>query len=248
MERTFTTPTPPTVQIRIPTGSITVEQGSDGTTTVWVSDDRSDSIIIDERNGPQGQIIAIETPSRRKLGFVFERSVGRVKVTCPAGTSLVVRTASGSVDALLPLGDVRIETASGDVRIGDVAGSLVAKTASGDIRARRVSGRAEVHTVSGDIELGSVEDGVVAKTASGDVELADVATGDANVRCVSGDVSVGVRRGSRVAVNASSVSGSLRSDLDLSGSPVAGDGPMVELDITTVSGDVHIRRSQSVPH
>jgi hypothetical protein len=67
---------------------------------------------------------------------------------------------------------------------------------------------------------------------------------------VSGDILIGVRRGSRVYVDANTVSGSTSSELNLTDAPAedgdAGDadgGPMVEIRAKTVSGDVSLVRA-----
>jgi hypothetical protein len=73
-----------------------------------------------------------------------------------------------------------------------------------------------------------------------------VQRGRVELKAISGDVIVGVRSGSRVYVDANTVSGSTSSELELSDSPVpapAADAPLVELFVKTVSGDVRIERA-----
>jgi len=67
---------------------------------------------------------------------------------------------------------------------------------------------------------------------------------------VSGDVRIGVGRGTRVWIDAASVSGDLRSDLGLGDEQPASDEgrPVVPLYVKTVSGDVSIvRATERVP-
>ena len=52
-------------------------------------------------------------------------------------------------------------------------------------------------------------------TTSGDVEVGSVGSGDVRVQSVSGDVRIGIGRGTRVWVDATSVSGTLESELGL---------------------------------
>ena len=57
---------------------------------------------------------------------------------------------------------------------------------------------------------------------------------------------MGVRRGSRVFVDANTVSGSTSSELELSDAPQepgSEDGPLIELFAKTVSGDVRVERA-----
>jgi hypothetical protein len=66
------------------------------------------------------------------------------------------------------------------------------------------------------------------------------------LRAISGDIGVGIRRGSRLYVDANTLSGSTSSDVELADAPgQEGDGetPLVELFAKTVSGDVRIERS-----
>ena len=62
------------------------------------------------------------------------------------------------------------------------------------------------------------------------------------------DPHVGVRRGSRLFIDANTVSGSTSSEVELSDAPrepAGDDAPLVELFVKTVSGDVHIERAPS---
>ena len=52
-------------------------------------------------------------------------------------------------------------------------------------------------------------------TTSGDVEVGSIGSGDVRVQSVSGDVRIGIGRGTRVWVDATSVSGTLESELGL---------------------------------
>jgi hypothetical protein len=78
---------------------------------------------------------------------------------------------------------------------------------------------------------------------SGDQEHAAVLRGRLAANSVSGDVHIGVRRGSKVFLDCNTVSGDTRSDLELSGDVPAGDGPLVEIRAKTVSGDIRITRA-----
>jgi hypothetical protein len=82
-------------------------------------------------------------------------------------------------------------------------------------------------------------------TASGDIDLRRVVSGEVKVNSASGDVVVGVAQGSRLWVDAQSLSGDTSSELELeSGVPVETDeGPLVELRAVTMSGDISVRRA-----
>jgi hypothetical protein len=188
----------------------------------------------------------------------------RVHITCPRGAGLDARTKSASIRARGEYGSVDVKTASGDVQIDEVLGAARIKSASGDFHVDDVRDRLEVQTVSGDVHAGSVGGEIRAQLVSGDVYVRDargsittntvsgdqsfeaVQEGRIELKAISGDVVVGIRRGSRVFVDANTVSGSTTSELELGDAPStapAPEGPLVELYVKTVSGDVRIERA-----
>lgn len=195
--------------------------------------------------------------SKRRLSFGRGASIG-VRVTCPEGTRLDASTASadvrttgrlGELDAKTASGDLRFEvvdgdlrvaTASGDVSVAEVGGSATVKSASGDVDVTLARGSLSVNLASGDVRVGQALAGVWLGSASGDLELASVESGEIRVQSVSGDVRVGVREGLRVWIDASSVSGSISSDLPAEDDPPAEGDAALEIRARTVSGDVHI--------
>jgi hypothetical protein len=68
-----------------------------------------------------------------------------------------------------------------------------------------------------------------------------------DLRSVSGDAEIGMRPGLRLWIDASSLSGSMTSELDVSDTPPDDDAPLVELRAKSVSGDLRIRRAAAVP-
>jgi DUF4097 and DUF4098 domain-containing protein YvlB len=104
--------------------------------------------------------------------------------------------------------------------------------------------------VSGDVVIGSVAGELGLSTTSGDVGVKAVVSGEVRVQTVSGDVRLGVARGTRVWIDAASVSGDLASELGLEDQhePAgADDAGVVPLHVKTVSGDVSIVRAAEVP-
>ncbi|HWL35331.1 MAG TPA: DUF4097 family beta strand repeat-containing protein [Frankiaceae bacterium] len=154
------------------------------------------------------------------------------------------KTASGDV-SLGDAGTVRIESASGDLRVDELRGDGGLKSASGDIKLGHVAGTLDASVVSGDLRVATIDNGAHVQAVSGDIDLTAVAQGDVEVRSVSGDVSVGVRQGARVRVDVSTVSGDLESEVELDAAPGDGDdGPLVSVSGRTVSGDLRIKRAR----
>jgi hypothetical protein len=188
----------------------------------------------------------------------------RLHVTCPRNASVNVRTKSADVVARGELHDLDVKTASGDVHADEIAEDVSVKTASGDVALDTVGGRTRIQTASGDVAMqrsaGDVTVQLVsgdfwirdagasvhANTVSGDQRIEAVVEGAVEAHSVSGDVLIGVRRGSRVYVDVNTISGSTSSELDLGEAPVEesdDQGPLVELRAKTVSGDVSVVRA-----
>lgn len=268
--RTFETPGPVLVSVECPAGEVVVTTSDEPRTQVDVVALRDDDATRDavERtrveSRPRGDGVEVVVDVPERVGAFFGREPRiRVDVRAPHGTSLAFTTASADVSATGRLGDVRgktasgdvtvpsaesvtVKTASGDVRVGDVAGAASLQSTSGDVRAGSVGGPLDASVVSGDLRIDASAAGGLVSSVSGDVELGAVAEGEVTVKSVSGDVTVGVREGSRVHVDVSTVSGDLRSDVELDDAPADGDGPLVDVRGKTVSGDIRVRRASAV--
>ncbi len=268
---TFETPGSVSLQIKLPSGRVVVTTADEPQTTVEVvalgrrGQDAVDEIAItmDERAGRH--VVRVEQRDRFRWGPIQITWGGdyECRVTCPPGTDLDLSGASTDVRVEGELGEVAARTASGDIRLQDVAGQLQVKTASGDVSVNAVRGNATIGTVSGDVSverlaaeltaravsgditLGSVAAELGISTTSGDVQLKAVLAGDVRVQTVSGDVRIGIARGTRVWVDATSVSGKLDSELGLDDQAVEvqTEGAVVPLSVKTVSGDVSLVRA-----
>jgi hypothetical protein len=188
-------------------------------------------------------------------------------IRLPHGAAVLASTASAPIDAIGRYGSVRVNSASGPVQLDQVDGELTIQTASGRVGVASVAGPAKIRTASGDVEVGAAGARLDVATASGDIHAGSAnechfrsASGDQTVDVAvsgavelvtsSGDVSVGVARGAIIRVDAETVSGELRSDIDLDDEP--GDGvptdgaDQITLKIRTVSGDVRVKRAVAV--
>ena len=201
----------------------------------------------------------------KSSGFTLGRGakVG-VRVRCPLGSDVSFRASSadldgtgqlGAVDAKSASGDITLEdvrrleadTASGDVRVRDTAETLAVRTASGDVTARRCLGPLSANLVSGDLIVAEAAAGLAATTVSGDVYVSAAGGGDMRLQAVSGDVHLAISRGERIYVDAASVSGTMQSELGLdSGPQLDADGPVYDVRVRTVSGDLQITRATAV--
>lgn len=271
---TFETPGSVALRIRIPTGRVAVETIDEPHTEIELvplggrGDDAVQQIDVvhDEHGGRH--VISVEQRDRIRWGPIQIAWGGdvEVRVRCPVGSEVEFSGASADLRADGQFGKVAARTASGDILLGDVGGKLEIKTASGDVKLSRVeaddaslvtvsgdieigtiSGRLTLRTVSGDVEVGVATGPLTISTTSGDVELRSLEGGDLRLQSVSGDARVGIGRGTKIFVDATSVSGSMNSELavgdELDDASETGDADVVPVYVKTVSGDVRLVRA-----
>jgi hypothetical protein len=268
----FETPGSVSLQIKLPSGRVLVSTADEPHTTVEVvaagrrGQDAVEEIDVTMEERLGRHVVKVEQKDRFRWGPIQITWGGdfECRITCPPGSELDLTGGSTEVRAEGDLGEVTIKTASGDVRLQSVLEELQIKTASGDVDVASAAGQATVVTVSGDVLLGRAEASLTARsvsgdvmigattgplgisTTSGDVDVRAVAGGDVRVQTVSGDVRLGVARGTRTWIDAVSVSGRLESELGLEDrEPAAEEGgtPVVPLHVKTVSGDVSVVRA-----
>jgi DUF4097 and DUF4098 domain-containing protein YvlB len=261
---TFETPGPVLLRIATEVGTVTVDAAESARVEVDVEPLKSNSASRDaaaetrvelvERGGRYE--VVVEAP-KRWLTFGRGASIA-IRVTCPEDAQLEIRTATADVETRGRLARVEAQTATGDLRFELVSGDAILTTASGDVSVHEIGGAGKVKSASGDVQVGlgggalSINSasgdvrvdralaGVSVGSASGDIEIGACEAGEIRLQSVSGDVRVGVREGLRVWIDASSVSGSISSDLPPEDGPPAESTAALEIRARTVSGDVRI--------
>jgi hypothetical protein len=276
---TFHTPGAVRLNLELPAGRIEIQTAETEDTHVELEAlseneqvrEMVESARLEAVRRGDGDEVIVEVRTRHGVWISFSKGPDirlgtpemRLRITCPVGAELDVRTKSADLDARGDYGLVDFKTASGDMSVGSSADAYV-KTASGDVHIDTVGGSLDVKTVSGDLHVGSVArdttvqavsgdvyvrdagGGISANTVSGDQRYDAVMRGRVELRAVSGDIGIGIRRGSRVFIDANTVSGSTSSEFELSdapSAPPAEDAPLVEVFAKTVSGDVRLERA-----
>jgi DUF4097 and DUF4098 domain-containing protein YvlB len=268
---TFDTPGEVALDLRVAQGRVDLEAVPGGTITEVELDARGnddevrellEEARIESRERQGGYEVVVHLEDRRRVGFGFWRKVEpRLKIRVPEGAKVQFEGASADIRGRGRFGALEADSASGDIEFDDVAGEATVNSASGDVTVRTIDGGADVNTASGDIELGHVGGELVAKAASGDVRVDDagaglkirtasgdqriggVTAGSVELQSMSGDISVGIRQGSNVWVDARAMSGDLSSELKLGDEPPGDDAPLVELRAASMSGDVNVVRA-----
>jgi DUF4097 and DUF4098 domain-containing protein YvlB len=235
---TFSTPQPPVIRVNLPSGDIRFETSAEANETyVELSGPNEEEARIEQRRNE----IVIEIEKKKLFGFKGDYTL---LVTAPFGTQVDAHTASADVEGHGRFGEVEVDSASGDVSFAAVDGRLEVNTASGDVRVDFVGEALRVNSASGDVEVGEAENDAKIRTASGDIEIRSAARGKIDIQSASGDVEVGIRRGSKVFIDASSMSGDMSSELDVTDAPPPEtDGPNIDFRARTMSGDVKVRRA-----
>ncbi len=270
----FETPGSVSLQIKLPSGRVVVTTADQPRTTVEVVSlgrrgrDAADEIEVTMHERQGRHVVRIEQKDKFRWGPVQITWGGdfECRITCPPGTDLDLGGGSTDLRVDGELGEVSARTASGDVRLGPTRGELQVKTASGDISVGAIASNASLTTVSGDLEVQRLDASLTARsvsgdvtiaavngelglsTTSGDVDVKSVQGGDVRVQTVSGDVRIGIAPGTRVWIDAASVSGHLGSELGVEDQEPAaeGDSTVVPLYVKTVSGDVSVVRAAEV--
>ncbi|MDJ0767792.1 MAG: DUF4097 family beta strand repeat-containing protein [Ilumatobacter sp.] len=244
---------PASLDVHSRSGSVEVRVGAAGRVVVTIDGGSADSWEVVQ----VGDSVSVRPGGR---GGGWRSRSTRVHVDVPEGCDVDVSTASADVVGVGDLGDLRVRTASGDVRV-DRARRLDASTASGDVRVHEVGSDASCSTMSGDVDLRTVGGRLRASTASGGVRVAQVgeavdvgtASGDVSlhccdgdevsVKCVSGDISLGLPSGIRVEPDISTLSGKTMLPSKASSGLHDGGRRTVRVRLRTVSGDVRIARA-----
>jgi DUF4097 and DUF4098 domain-containing protein YvlB len=256
---TFDTPNGLLAQVEIPSGTLAVETSDSARTELIfnrVKNPKDLQVRLDEAGKGHRLTVTYKGP---KFGLFTGADID-LTLRCPRGTrvemasgsaDLSVRGTIGAIDFKTGSGDVSFHDADGDVRVkvgsGDVHGSrvgggLTMLGASGDVDVDSVAGDTVVKTASGDVQIAAIDGDVTLTSVSGDVQIGSLRQGRTQIRSVSGDVQIGVAAGTEVFLDVSATSGDARSDLAMVDAPDGG-GPMLELKVATVSGDITIRRT-----
>ena len=268
----FDTPGKLRLDLSVSVGEIEVHAEGDGQTTVDLEPLRSndasreavESARIQLRDRGDAQELVVDVPGSRGLNLFSRGPEVRLVVRCPAGAeleaeggsadvqaagryaSVVVQTGSGDIEVAAVDGDAKLKSGSGDLALDRVDGELSAQTSSGDIAIGRTGHSASVRSASGDVAVRDAAWELTVQTASGDVSVQAVSAGEVSIQSASGEVSVGVRKGRTLWVDAKSMSGETTSDFTVGespGEPEEDEGPLVELRIQTMSGDIHVARA-----
>ncbi|WP_439679668.1 DUF4097 family beta strand repeat-containing protein [Embleya sp. MST-111070] len=206
---TFATPEPITATLEFDIGMvrITASKRTDTLVEVRPVNDRDE---LDVRTAKETTVtctdgrLLVKGP-RKRSPFGKSGSVDIV-VELPAGSDLHGTTPLADFTCTGPLGDCRLRTSVGTLRI-DSAATLDAHTDHGAIHADHIVGDAEV-SAAGRIEIGTVGGTATLRNANGDTTIREVA-GRLQVGSANGRITVGIAHSD---VDAKCAHGTIRLD------------------------------------
>jgi DUF4097 and DUF4098 domain-containing protein YvlB len=265
-EYRFETHSPVNLVVEISKGNVHVSCSDTTESTVVVEGKHADDVIVEQRgdsitviepgrgrvfgdNALRVEVVVPETsnPAIRtgSADIQLEGRAGHAQLRSGSGDStvdtveghLLVETGSGEIRVGDVRGNLKIKSGSGDVEIGEAAGTSSISTGSGDVTVETTRGNTVVKTGSGDLSIDATDGDTSFSTGSGDASIELVRRGRVTVKGASGDVSIGVTAGVPVWTDVTTVSGTIRSDLQGAGQPQEGQDH-IEVRAKTVSGDV----------
>lgn len=175
-------------------------------------------------------------------------TLGTVRLALDYGDASVARV--GRADLGLGHGELRVEHISGDAdvtlksgraRIGRVTGALRLKGSDAGIDVGSIGGVADIATSTGVVQLGDPGPALTIRSAYGPVRIRELVRGTARIEGSYGALSLGVRRGTAVWLDASSRHGVVRNELTADAGPADGEDTL-EVHARTGYGDITVHR------
>ncbi|MFI2370255.1 DUF4097 family beta strand repeat-containing protein [Streptomyces sp. NPDC018833] len=203
----FDTPQPISVTAHVEAGSIRFT-AFDRLDTVVEVRPRDPQKELDARAAEQTEVtcvsgvLTVRTPKSNLFG---RTGTVDVAVALPTGSRIDMTGAWAQVLGEGRLGELRVKTSSGDVRL-DTTGPLHLKASHGSITVDRVQGMAEITTSSGSLRVGLVDGPAVLKNSHGTTTVG-TATGELRVSGANGDIEI---RRAEDSVTATTAHGTLR--------------------------------------
>lgn len=245
---TFETPEPIVVDLDVPHGSVRI-----------VASDRRDTHVVvlgGEASGAEskariefvgGQLL-VKGPRQRRLGWALDWLRGSepldVEIELPTGSRVHGKLAMGDFRCEGSLGECRLTTDYGDLRL-DEGGPVQLATTYGEIHVDRAVGHAELSTGAGEVRVREVDGTGAIQNNYGETRVGEV-TGDLRVEGLYGEVridrahagisartaygSVRIREVARGVVDLSTTSGELEIGIR--------SGTAAWLDVTSTAGRV----------
>jgi hypothetical protein len=243
----FDTPAPITLEMELIVAEVRIDAGERAETVVEVRpgdpakrDDVDAAKRTQIEHGP-GRLLVKTPKSWRTYSPFGHGGAVEVRVELPAGSSIQVKSAMGSVRSSGELGASQVKTSMGDINIQSAAAARLT-TGMGDVEIGHADGPAELSTGTGDIRAGALRGAAVLKNALGDVRVDEAVQGSVEARTGYGEIQVGIPEGTAAWLDLSTGYGQVHNGLDRSGPPEPGE-ESVEVRAHSGYGDITINRA-----
>jgi hypothetical protein len=200
------------ITIRVADGDVTIRGADDGVARVGDLEGNLSTMSVER----SAEGLTVSSPEAFGLGIVIgRRSHYRLVAQVPRGARAVIQTTSGDIVAEGLTGEQAYRTVSGAMDLTNLGGAVSVETTSGDVGLRGVDRVALTgRSVSGDVRATAACFAQLRfQTTSGDLRLGGAFADDRehSVESVSGDVRIDLE--GDLVVEATTVSGRLRSSL-----------------------------------
>jgi DUF4097 and DUF4098 domain-containing protein YvlB len=243
----FDTPAPITLELELNVAEVRIDAGERAATVVDVrpgNPAKRDDVDAAERTQIEhspGRVL-VRTPKTWRAYSPFGHGgTVEVRIELPAGSSVLVKSAMGSVRSTGDLGASQVKTGMGDITIESAAAARLT-TGMGDVEIGRAAGPADLSTGTGDIRAGALRGTAVLKNALGDVHVAEAVEGSVEARTGYGEIQVGIPDGTAAWLDLSTGYGQVHNGLDRSGAPEPGE-ESVQVRAHSGYGDITINRA-----
>ncbi|MBY6188137.1 DUF4097 domain-containing protein [Marinobacter hydrocarbonoclasticus] len=214
------------LRVAIPRGTVTFTATDGDSVSIKGTLDEDTESFEFETQG-DAVVIKLRLPSEWHEHNGGSKGGAKLTIQYPASRDLEYSTVSADTDAT-GLGQVRMESISGDFTLTGLTGRAWVESVSGDIEAKDLQGDANLESVSGDIEERGGQGEMRLHTVSGDLDVENRAT-RLDLESISGDIEA--RLGNIGQLRSRTVSGEMALKL-------AQLNPQGEVAAESVSGDI----------
>lgn len=179
--------------------------------------------------------LSSEQPISRAYGVI------EVVIEVPTGSHVRADTEMGTIRTEGRLGDCRLTSSLGDVRV-DRVGNVELATSMGVVAVGTVTGTLRARSGNGDISIGTAESAVTASTEAGSIRVDRIVQGRICLESAMGELDIGVRAGTAAMLDLHTDFGRVLNDLDTAGRPGC-SGRTAEIRARVVTGNIVVRRA-----
>jgi hypothetical protein len=221
-QKSFNVASPALLKVFNIRGSITLKRGKENVIKVkaikFLDCPYPEDTTIEIFQADDGTVNALTHFDQRGISSLGKPCKVEYEILTPQNTSTRIKNVGGSVMIEEIDGNHKITSVSGAVEFNRITGRIATRTVSGKIKGARITGLLSIRTVSGSIQFEDSSLPVIkSSTVSGRTIIhSDIGEGPYRFTSVSGSTKLIVPQNTQCAVQARSISGRFRTDLNTS--------------------------------